>query len=364
MFGLPQMPTDPHHAGCWYLHSGIQDATGGVARFYRADLQKNARVSTEITGYALSALLWLHSQTGEESYRDAARRAAEFLIGQAWDEGLGIFPFEHSSEGDAEPLAYFFDNGIVVRGLLCLWRDTGADRLLDVARRAAQSMARDFRGPDGFHPVLALPSKQPLPHEERWSRRPGCFQLKAALAWRELFEITGEHDFLEWYEALRTWSIETHAGFLAAEPDRERVMDRLHAYAYFLEGLLPEAANPACAAALDAGIGTLSRCLRDIAPVFARSDVYAQLLRVRLFAHHAGVLPLRVTEAEEEARSIAAFQPEHADRRARGGFWFGRKGSTLLPYVNPVSTAFCLQALDLWRQHQSGEWPATWRELI
>ena len=44
-------------AGDWFRQSGIQEASGGVARYYRTDLKRNHPLSTEITAYALSALL-------------------------------------------------------------------------------------------------------------------------------------------------------------------------------------------------------------------------------------------------------------------------------------------------------------------
>src|SRR5260370_12678877 len=110
-------------AGAWFLHSGIQEESGGVARYYRSDLGRNARVSTEITGYAVSALLYLWERSGNGAYRDAAMRSARFLTRTAWRPALGIFPFEHSGNCDRpESLAYFFDSGIVVRGLLAAWR--------------------------------------------------------------------------------------------------------------------------------------------------------------------------------------------------------------------------------------------------
>src|SRR5260370_41775625 len=102
-------------AGAWFLPSGIQEESGGVARYYRSDLGQNARVSTEITGYAVSALLYLHQRTGQAEYLEAAMRAARFLTHVAWDTRLGTFPFEPSSNGDRTPRrAYFFDCGIVV----------------------------------------------------------------------------------------------------------------------------------------------------------------------------------------------------------------------------------------------------------
>ncbi|MCX6625259.1 MAG: hypothetical protein NTY38_30200, partial [Acidobacteria bacterium] len=72
-------------AGNWFVGSGIQEETGGVARYYRSDLERNARVSTEITGYAAGALTYLHSRTGDPRYLEAAVSAARFLTASAWD---------------------------------------------------------------------------------------------------------------------------------------------------------------------------------------------------------------------------------------------------------------------------------------
>src|ERR1700685_346074 len=94
-------PTDTFMdaAGRWFLQSGIQEASGGVARYYRSDLRENARGSTEITGHAVSALLCLHRRAGAPASLDAGLRAARFLTRSAWDKGLGTFPFEHVNGG-------------------------------------------------------------------------------------------------------------------------------------------------------------------------------------------------------------------------------------------------------------------------
>src|SRR4029450_11586586 len=140
-------------AGAWVLNSRIQEASGGVARYYLADAQQSLAISTEITGYAISALTYLHSQTGNEQYLDAARRAASFLMHSAWDDQLCLFPFEYPEK----TLAYFFDSGIIVRGLLSLWRVTGERELLDIATTAGRSMAACFAaGNSEYHPILQL----------------------------------------------------------------------------------------------------------------------------------------------------------------------------------------------------------------
>jgi hypothetical protein len=332
-------------AGQWLAHSGIQLPNGGVARYYCADVQRNMGVSAEITGYALSAFVFLHAvphvTTDKEEYLNHARAAAEFLTGTAWDPQNGIMPFEL----DPAAFAYFFDCGIIVRGLLALWRVTQKQELLDVAAAIGESMARDFaRGDGGYWPILSLPDKRPVEMDAlRWSRSAGCYQLKAAMAWCELAEAAGDSRFGKWYQDALENSLSTHEDFLPGHIERFKVMDRLHAYLYFLEGLLPRADDPRCAAALERGMRRVSEYVEEIAPDFARCDVLAQLLRIRLCAGGAGA-------DAAEAERLVSFQ------EASGGYYFGRKAGEWAPHISPVSTAFAMQALEWWDRRDAIDW--------
>lgn len=350
------------HAGCWFLRSGIQEPNGGVARYFLTESGRNLPVSSEITGYAVSTLVYLNSLTGQAAYLDSALRAARFLTEEAWDPNSSTFPFEPGSSR-----AYFFDVGIIVRGLLAAWRASGDEVFLARAREAALSLAFDFLGEGVFHPVIALPDKQPLPHEPHWSRSPGCYQLKAALAWREI----GDEYAAKLFESVLASALATHADYLPAKlseqpAEREAVMDRLHPYCYFLEGLLAVADRPDVRHALGTGVARAGALFREIAPLFERSDVAAQILRVRLIAHHLGALPLDETAAREEAAFAQACQagPDEPNLRLRGGFYFGKKSRALLPFSNPVSTGFCVQALELWGQHEADRWSFDLQQLI
>ena len=255
-----------------------------------------------------------------------------------WDRTLLTFPFEYPH---ASP-AYFFDCGIIVRGLRAAWRVTKTAKYLEVADACALQMTRDFDAVFDFHPVLDLPSKTAAVRDARWSRSSGCYQLKASLAFKELAPES-------WARTLRQ-SLDHHDQFLPGHTDEERVMDRLHAYCYFLEALLVARQRDGIAV----GVQRVAYLLHRIAPVFARSDVYAQLLRVRLYADAVGILPLDTHTAALEAERLASFQLASDDPRIDGGFCFGSKGGEMLPYVNPVSTDFALQALHLWHLWQTG----------
>jgi hypothetical protein len=309
-----------------------------------------------MTGYAVSSLVYLYSRTGDENALGAAQRAGNFLISEAWDPDLGIFPFEHPANGEAgEPLAYFFDCGIIVRGLLALFRATADARYLDAAVRGGSAMQRFVHAGDQIHPILRLPSFDPQPYTTQWSRSPGCYQLKSAMAWRDLAVETGDTRFMDWYERTVASALATHRGFLPAESP-EKTMDRLHAYSYFLEALIPVSDRTNVAPVLRDGITLVSGYLSGIRPQFERSDVNAQLLRVRLFAEQRAGIPLHRADAEREASAIPLFHlTDQSDARLNGGYCFGRRGDALIPHENPVSTAFCSQALEMWRDYQSGQ---------
>ncbi|MBI5084562.1 MAG: hypothetical protein HZB13_08195 [Acidobacteria bacterium] len=353
-----EVPAFLHRAGQWFLHSGIQEPSGGVARYRFIAERRNARVSTEITGYAVSALLELHRRTGKPEYLQAAVHAGDLLCA-AWNPEAQAMPFEWSPNGDLpEHHSYFFDNGIIIRGLVRLWRATSNRQYLDTAVLCGESMSRDFVSLHDIHPILELPSKHPLPRDARWSRSSDCHQLKSALGWLDLHDATGNALYRADFETALARALQTHSAFFDHEPSPHRVMDRLHAYGYFLEALLSQVHRPEARSALAAGIDGAAGHLRRVRSLFERSDVNAQLLRVRLWADALGAVPLNQDRAAEEAAWAAEYQMDD------GGFNFGRRDGVLSNFSNPVSTAFCLQALCLWDDRQRGIATSDWRTLI
>lgn len=321
-----------------------------MARYYRADLGSNLAPSTEITGYSVAAFCYLFELSGDEEFLDAARRAARFLTEIAWREAASVMPFELSGE---KGYSYFFDCGIIARGLLWLWRLTGEERNLAVAKAIGVSMERDFRGLSGFHPIILLPCKSPAPYEIWWSRMPGAFQLKAALAWKDLAQETGERGFEAAYEEMLRFALRRHAEILDNEQERPKLMDRLHAWAYFLEGLQPVKKRPEVKAIFVGAKHRAEALLDELAGGFLRSDVCAQLLRVKLLEGQAAT--------DDETARIEGFQIGPGDPRTAGAFAFGKREDELIPHANPVSTVFALHALEMAKAENLADFD--WRKL-
>lgn len=294
------------------------------------------KISTEITGYAAAALVYAYRVTSDQEVLEAGNRAAHFLTRIAWDARRAAMPFEI----EPSEFSYFFDCGIIARGLLAIWRVTGECELVDAAQAIAHSMADDFaRAEGGYWPILSLPDKSPEPLDPgRWSRVPGCYQLKSALAWRELAAITGDARWSELYASALDDALATHESYLCHAADPHQAMDRLHPYLYFLEALL---AHPERAAIVRHGAVQIRDAFAQLAPAFERADVAAQLLRVQCAA---GVSE---SECAETAARLREFQ------RPDGGYYFGRKSGEWIPHVSPVPTAFALQALEWFERRES-----------
>ncbi len=132
-------------------------------------------------------------------------------------------------------------------------------------------------------------------------------------------------------------------------PDPSRIMDRLHAYAYFLEGLLPVLDRPECAAAFRDGV--------DRARVFcAKSRPFSRApMCTRNCCERACWAKLtaccRSMKPRPRTRRNRPRVFRFRGRSRRADSYSGASKAQALPFVNPVSTAFCVQALALWDDH-------------
>jgi hypothetical protein len=342
----------------WLLNSGIQERDGGVARYVRSDTGVYAQVSAEITGYFLSSLLFFKGGGSEQT-----RSAARYLCDTAWNVEHQVLLFEKATS-ERPASGYFFDCGIAGLSLLEMFRNTGESEFLSRAIDIGNSMERDFRTPRGcFAAVVTLPSKALSPDEDWWSRKPGCYQLKSAVLWRRILEHKSEPNFFGLYDKVLGWALADSGSFLS-HGGAEHIMDRLHAYLYFLEGLLPVVTADKYAEEIRNGIALAASHLKAAARQFVRSDVQAQMLRLRLLSFSLGGVPFDHDALAEDVKQLLRFQVMSPNPRLHGAFVFGRELGQMSPYANPVSTIFAAQALSLWLDFQIGALPDDWRILI
>ncbi len=350
----------------WLLTSGIQDEQGGVARFYRSDTREYQGISPEITAYYISTLA--KSEIDDDgAILERALKSGRFLMENVFDHSSELFPYELSDpKNPSAQQAFFFDCGIIVRSLLHLWQVTNEPGLLDCAERSGVALQTRLSRVDGsFFPIYDLSTGEALSGTGNWSLKAEVYQLKVGLSFLELMEATGNREFESSMRSLLHWSLKRHEGFLPGDEDPEAIMDRMHAYCYFLEGLLPVAAEDMAASqALQHGILRVENLMDDLSRDYERCDVVAQTLRLRLYADRMGMMELDFPRAESEAAALEGFQLQSTDPNVDGGFAYARRGGQLTPELSPSTTAFAIQALNMWEQAEEGAFREPWQVLI
>ena len=112
------------------------------------------------------------------------------------------------------------------------------------------------------------------------------------------------------------------------------------------------------------GILRVENLVEEMAPQFQRSDIIAQLLRLRFYADTFGVMEIDHDTAESEVAALIEFQQQSSDPRVDGGFAFARRGAEIVPHMNPVSTVLAVQALTMWESAEQGTFRDAWNVLI
>ena len=80
----------------WMINSGIQnicsdsEKNGSFNSWYDADKKRYPFMYSEITGYGISALLYLHDKTKKPLFLERAKLAADWLINNALHECGGV----------------------------------------------------------------------------------------------------------------------------------------------------------------------------------------------------------------------------------------------------------------------------------
>lgn len=125
-----------HHlkvTGAWIKRS-FERRRGGSCAFY-SPLVGWSQLYPETTGYLIPTLLRLADYLDDQSYRDLAIEAGEWLLSIQQQEGCWNGG-HHPPRTDARPSV--FNSSQILQGLCSLYRDSGADRWLLSAERGAK----------------------------------------------------------------------------------------------------------------------------------------------------------------------------------------------------------------------------------
>jgi hypothetical protein len=118
-----------------------------AARAEREPPHKDDKVLADWNALAVAALARAARVLDENEYREAAEGAADFLLGQMWDDTDGLLHAHRA--GTSHTPAFLDDYAYLASALLDLYEVTSDDERLAQARRVADTLRDRFADPDG-----------------------------------------------------------------------------------------------------------------------------------------------------------------------------------------------------------------------
>jgi len=354
----------------WVLYSGIQNygkrclVNGAFNSWYDVDNKIYPYVYSEVSGYGISFYLYLESMREDNELLERAILSADWihnyaLIADTFDV---MFRFYYH-ENDFWPRnSYSFDNAIILNGLVLLFNKTKNEKYLDISTKIAKRLIDVMQHDNGsFYSYYSLDDGIKLMSPDSWSKYPGSYHAKNAIALLKLFEITGDSFFKNSATKVCDWSLKQQQNdgrFVSVKTDESTI---LHPHCYSLEGLFYAGAimdNDDYLQSVIKGIDWIIKSQLDTGGISStyvqgkflpteRCDALAQSIRLIILALNRGLIGEEYIESVlKMGKRLLQFQCRKPGLAQRGGFYYMINGDNIeYNNINSWATMFSVQAL-------------------
>lgn len=331
------------------------DATGAMQEPARDD-GSPAFLYSEVTGYAIQALLRLYVLTGQQDNLEKAKKSADWLL--TFARSHHWIRTRYYGDHDSDPTlrlysfaggnGFLFDNGICLAGLAKLCGFARDERLERETRTLADRILEVVQ-PDGGLPVAITAGGEPVLFSRiTWSRQSGSFHAKVAEGLARVWLMCRESRYLQAAGSICDFALTRQTASGRFLTDIGPQVTQLHPHCYSAEGLLfvgsvlgerrfVDAARRAVVWGL--GHARAGRVPQEIGPHGSlrdccRTDSIAQLLALGCRLYRAGEIgPESWNVLSDLARSVLSARG--ADGLFRyGEYEDGRHAPALNSWVN------------------------------
>jgi hypothetical protein len=350
-------------AAKWLLDSGIQSPEGGFFAWYNLNEENHAYVYSEITGYAITTLLFLNKILNDDVFLEKAKLAATWLISYSLHPCGGVRTRLYAQDMHADKNYSFsgenifsFDTAMALYGMINLYKMTKEDNFLKAAVTMGDFLIDRMQNYDGSLAATFNAKFEKINPDlfDKWSNQRGSFHAKACLGFVDLFSQTQQEKYKVAAEKLAGFALtlqDFSGRFITNKADNTT---HLHPHCYAAEGLFYagsylgidkfiEASKRAVLWAFEkvtkVGVNEVFDPLTNSFNDFQRNDILAQVLRLGL------IFDLENKKAEYLNALLLKSQYSGNNDRQRGGFLFSRSG----PHVNSWVTMFAIQALAFYQ---------------
>jgi hypothetical protein len=267
-------------------------------------------IYSEITGYAVTFFSWVYSEIKTEESLEAAKLSADWII-----RNIGLTSSSSSllvagriknssftDKGDLSNQIYAFDNGMIIIGLLNLYKLTKDSTVLSAAENMTKSLIQYFFNGRSSSKVITAALldanfKTVNYGNGKWSTVPGAYHSKLALALFPLYHMTNNSLYNQIAESLCNFAqtLQKSDGRFMTNPGYKD-LTFLHPHLYACEGLIYAGINQRNTGHLMSGLKGLAWAVTQIKPNgglprstydqgIEQSDCMAQLLRLLIMCN-------------------------------------------------------------------------------
>lgn len=233
----------------WLLSSDIRikngQNKGALYGWKNLDPISYPFIYSEITGYAITSFCWIYSRLGNNSALQAAKESADWIIKNMRSYLLVARSCILDDSDDLSNLFYAFDNGMIMIGLLNLYKLTKDSILLSLAENMTKTIIKRFfdgtkliaRVNDSFKPVINN-NKKNNGGVRKWSTVSGAYHCKLAIGLLELSQLTNNKFYAQVSDSICDYALtlQKSNGQFITNPDSD--ITYLHPHLYSCEGLV------------------------------------------------------------------------------------------------------------------------------
>jgi uncharacterized protein YyaL (SSP411 family) len=352
----------------WLLQSDIRNKSSDRVAYSGFNLGYDLRKKSfflaycEITGYAVSLLLYLHQLEKNFEFLQLAQSSGKFLVDTQYkgarQEIFGAFPKGYSFSQKAMINEFYsFDAAVCISALVDLFEETNEQSFLESAKIAGNWLVDQMQFDDGAFRAMYNYGRQDFAQTKKWFENKGCLHAKNAIGLLKLYGATGNIRFKESAKKVCDWvlSLQKTNGAFAATEDESYTFT--HAHCYATEGLLYGYFSLNNQKYLDAvqqsgkwlikaqnADGSLYRHYdkRVFIPT-KTTDATAQASRIWVILYQLTSEKEYLDAAQKGAKFLLSMQcQEKNDRNSFGGVFLQSQGLWKLRYIYPIVSTWPL----------------------
>jgi len=178
---------------------------------------------------------------------EKAKKAADWITASSLHPSGGVKTRLYQDDDKADPLYSFygqnifsFDMGMILYGIINLYRVTLEQRFLDISNMLAQFLVYKMQNKDGsLSPILNAKTGEVVRQkDDKWSNQCGGFHSKVSMGLVDLFRVTKERKYREAAIRLCEYALSTQENSGRFITDGTSRTTNLHPHCYTAEGLL------------------------------------------------------------------------------------------------------------------------------